>query len=54
MASATGRRLGIGVKVAKQTPIHLQKKNGNKLVSVWDALQLKDVDNFKIEQAEAQ
>jgi len=60
MASATGRWLGLGVKIIdynwkhsmdRNSNLHLNK-TGDKIQSVWDALQLKDVENFKVEQKE--
>jgi hypothetical protein len=35
----------------RNSNLHLNK-TGDKIQSVWDALQLKDVENFKVEQKE--
>ena len=59
MASATGWRIGIGAKLDEFTKHHKGvvtkvnlNKTGEKLPSVWDVVQLKDVENYKIEMNE--
>ncbi len=60
MASATGRRIGIGAKLDEFNKSHSQQKQtkislnrtSNKLPSVWDIVQLKDAENYKVEMSE--
>ena len=52
MADKTGKRLGLGVKIAKHQQISIPTKGPNKYCSVWDALALRDVDQANKEAIE--
>ena len=60
MASATGRWIGIGAKLDEFNKTHSQIKQtkialnwtGDKLPSVWDIVQLKDSENYRVEMSE--
>lgn len=57
MSQETGNRVGMGVRNsqgAQTVNALVQKGNKKQYVSVWDALQLQDVDHFKEEQRKVQ